>query len=433
MPSDATSGGICLKNSNALSWGRAMSDANTTGASGDLKINDKPEINDKPAAPLEKPRVYADRLRHRLRNIGAAIASVAAIGAVVGGLTGYWNAWKVINNDVLQIRPHSETAAGLTISKGPSVAALPISNPEKVTALDPIAETMTQQLVSSLGKFSLLRVTPRATAENFARHDDTIETARKAGVDYLVTGEVRALGEGARANMVVADLRSGAEIWSKSFDASTEGVRTGIDAYEIGDTAAALISSAIDQGEYKKIQNKPVAELTSYECIIQSRVGGWVGSPSAGLRALACSKRLTENEPNNPLAWSARASVLDAQRFLGFGLAPDAVQHFDKRLYLNEEIIHAATRAVDLAPDDADVRRNFAVAIGTKCQIDLFRQEVEKAVALNTNDPFTLGQLGSYLAFMGDWDDGSALAEKAIRLSGSNASYIWWLGPAKRH
>jgi hypothetical protein len=116
MPSDATSGGICLKNSNALSWGRAMSDANTTGASGDLKINDKPEINDKPAAPLEKPRVYADRLRHRLRNIGAAIASVAAIGAVVGGLTGYWNAWKVINNDVLQIRPHSETAAGLTIS-----------------------------------------------------------------------------------------------------------------------------------------------------------------------------------------------------------------------------------------------------------------------------------------------------------------------------
>jgi TolB-like protein len=403
-----------------------MSDADRLGAGADLNKDDK-----QPAAPTEKPRLYSDRLRHRLRNIGAAIASVAAIGAIIGGLTGYWNAWKVINNDLLQIGPHSETR--LTISKGPSVAALPISNPEKVTALDSIAETMTQQLVSSLGKFGLLRVTPRATAANLARHDDTIETARKAGVDYLVTGEVRPLGEGVRANMVVADVRSGAEIWSKSFDANAEGARTGTDAYEIGDTAAALISSAIDQGEYKKIQNKPVTELTSYECIIQSRVGGWVGSQSAGLKGLACSKRLTENEPNNALAWSARANVLDVQRFLGFGLAAEAVQHFDQRVYLNEEIIHAATRAVDLAPDDADVRRMFAVAIGTKCQVDLFRQQVQKAVALNPNDPYTLGELGSYLAYMGDWDDGSASAEKAIRLAGSNASYIWWLGPAKRH
>ena len=190
------------------------------------------------------------------------------------------------------------------------------------------------------------------------------------------------------------------------------------DAYEIGDIAAAQISGAIDNGEYKKILSKPVAELTSYECIIQSRVGAWVGSQSAGLRALTCSKRLTENEPNNALAWSARAHVLNAQRFLGFGLAPDAVQHFDKRLYLNEEMIRAATRAVDLAPDDSDTRRMFAVAIGTKCQVDLFRQEVQKAVALNPNDPFTLGLLGSYLAYMGDWDDGAALAEKAIRLTG---------------
>ena len=34
---------------------------------------------------------------------------------------------------------------------------------------------------------------------------------------------------------------------------------------------------------------------------------------------------------------------------------------------------------------------------------------------------------------MGDWDEGSAIAEKAIRLAGSNSSFIWWYGPAKRH
>jgi hypothetical protein len=88
-----------------------MSDADRLGAGADLNKDDK-----QPAALQEKSRFSSDRLRHRLRNIGAAIASVAAIGAVIGGLTGYWNAWKVISNDLLQIRPQSE-ASGLHCSE----------------------------------------------------------------------------------------------------------------------------------------------------------------------------------------------------------------------------------------------------------------------------------------------------------------------------
>src|SRR5262249_5406919 len=158
---------------------------------------------------------------------------------------------------------------GLIVSKGPSVAVLPVSNPTKAVALDPIASIIAQQLASSLSKFSTLRVMPRATAANFLKQDDTVEAARKAGVDYLVTGEVRPLGEGARVSIQVADLHSGTEIWSKSFDANAEGVRTETDAYEIGDVAAAQIGGypgAISTADYKRIQNKPVAELNSYQC-----------------------------------------------------------------------------------------------------------------------------------------------------------------------
>jgi hypothetical protein len=55
----------------------------------------------------------------------------------------------------------------LIVSKGPSVAVLPVTNPAKATALEPVAATIAQQLASSLGKFSTLRVMPRATAANF--------------------------------------------------------------------------------------------------------------------------------------------------------------------------------------------------------------------------------------------------------------------------
>ena len=41
--------------------------------------------------------------------------------------------------------------------------------------------------------------------------------------------------------------------------------------------------------------------------------------------------------------------------------------------------------------------------------------------------------LGRYLAFSGQWDEGTAFAEKAIKLMGPAAQRSWWWGPAKRH
>lgn len=41
--------------------------------------------------------------------------------------------------------------------------------------------------------------------------------------------------------------------------------------------------------------------------------------------------------------------------------------------------------------------------------------------------------LGNHLAFTGLWDEGTAIAEKAIKLMGPAAESWWWYAPAKRH
>jgi hypothetical protein len=61
------------------------------------------------------------------------------------------------------------------------------------------------------------------------------------------------------------------------------------------------------------------------------------------------------------------------------------------------------------------------------------RIEAEKAVALNPYNADNLGGLGVSLAESGFWDEGTAFAEKAIKLRGPTASPFWWLAPAKRH
>jgi len=391
-------------------------------------------ISDEPVVDTVAPSLL-ERLKPKFKWIGGALASIAAVGAVVGGLTGYWNAWKAVKTEMAPSAKAPNATPTLVVSKGPSVAVLPLTTAAG-GALDAFADTMTQQLTSSLGRFSTLRVTQRATAAEFAKEGSAAEAARKAGVDYLVTGEIRLLGEGARASVQVADLRSGAEIWSKSFDADADGLRTSTAGYELGDTAAAQIGGypgVIFNADYKKIQSKPVAELTSYECIVHAIMATVLIAPPVVIKSRECLDRIVRDEPTNALAWAMRSNVLNNQKYWGVGLAPELAKNLSRRQFLNEEILQNATRAVELAPDDPTVRRQFATAISAKCQIDLYRQEVQKSLSLNPNDPRVLGGLGIQLAFMGDWDDGVAMADKALRLAGPNASLYWWFGPAKRH
>ena len=63
-------------------------------------------------------------------------------------------------------------------------------------------------------------------------------------------------------------------------------------------------------------------------------------------------------------------------------------------------------------PHDASAQYALAAGFAAKCQLDRFRIEAEKAVALNPYDADHLGLLGSWLAFAGFWDEGTALAEK---------------------
>jgi tetratricopeptide (TPR) repeat protein len=105
---------------------------------------------------------------------------------------------------------------------------------------------------------------------------------------------------------------------------------------------------------------------------------------------------------------------------------------FDKRAHLADRVLHAVLRAQDLAPLDG--RAQYFVTMGyyATCQADRVRIEAEKAAALNPYDADKLGGLGLWVAFTGHWDEGTALAEKALKLAGPSAVPFWWWPAAKR-
>jgi tetratricopeptide (TPR) repeat protein len=119
------------------------------------------------------------------------------------------------------------------------------------------------------------------------------------------------------------------------------------------------------------------------------------------------------------------------QRIWGWGLPPGEAS-VEKRVHLADRQLSAGLRARDLAPLDSSAQYYAAMGYYATCQADRVRIEAEKAAALSPYDPNVLGDLSLFLAFTGQWDEGTALAEKAMKLAGPSAAPVWWWPAAKR-
>ena len=333
--------------------------------------------------------------------------------------------------------PEKTVQGPRNFSPGPTVAVWPFET-DSGGRLDALADGLTQQIISALGRFGELRVLARSVTKSYrGRFENETDFGRALGVDYIVEGNLRQDGELTRIDIHLTDARTGAQVWSKTFKVNVTASNLLATQDEISGRASAMIGSywgAIGAAEYRRIQNKPSAELTPYECIVQGVIGiptdATVLEPIA--KARECLERLTREEPRNAAAWAALVLVFNNQRTWGFPSPAGEVASVEERLYLADMAVEAANRAVEIVPNDAFVRGLVARAAWMACQPDLLRIETKRAIELNPNDPQNLGPLGNLMAYSGFWDEGVALAEKGIALTAPSTPRWWWWAIAKR-
>ena len=334
------------------------------------------------------------------------------------------------------VLPEQPIKIGRSSSTGPTVAVWPFET--DASNLDRFADGLTRQIVLALGRFGELRVLARSVMQSYKdRFEGTADFGRALGVDYFVEGDLRSDGALTRIDVHLTDARTGAQLWTKTFKVGVTSANLLAIQDEISGQASAMIGSywgAIGAAEYKRIQNKPSAELTPYECIVQGVIGiptdATVLEPVA--KARECLERLTREEPRNAAAWAALVLVFNNQRTWGFPSPTGEVGSIEDRLYFADMAVEAANRAVEIAPNDAFVRGLVARAAWMACQPDLLRIETMRAIELNPNDPQNLGPLGNLMAYAGFWDEGVSLAEKGIALTAPSTPRWWWWASAKR-
>ncbi len=232
--------------------------------------------------------------------------------------------------------PEQAVEVARHVSTGPTVAVWPFETDS--SALTTFADGLTQQIVSALGRFGELRVLARSVTKSARdRSENPTAFGRALGVDYFVEGNLRQDGAFARIDIHLSDARTAAQVWSKTFKADAAAANPLAIQDEISGQASAMIGSywgAIGAAEYRRIQNKPSAELTPYECIVQGVIG--IPTDATVLEPVAKARegleRLAREEPRNAAAWAALVLVFNSQRTWGFSSPAGQFESVERRL-----------------------------------------------------------------------------------------------------
>jgi adenylate cyclase len=367
-----------------------------------------------------KPPIMRKRKAASSGRLILAVAGLAALIAVGGA-----GAWYLAAGKPTATVASSESAPAARFGV-PTVAVLPFANMTGNPQYDELAQRIGQQTRDAAGNQTIWRIV--GSSGGSASGADSIEAGRKLNADYVVTGNLEAGGDALRVTFKVDDVHSGARVWSQTISPILESTAPANEA-EIAGHATGLLTAAILGAERARLSSAGDIEKTTWGCVLLGL--GVDQRPDTVTRARACLEAAAQREPSNANVWKALAQVMANQRLWGWGLPPEEAS-VEKRSHLADRVLQAALRAHDLAPLDSQTQFFVTAGYYATCEPERVLVEAEKAAALGPYDANALGSLGLFVAFTGHWDEGNALAEKALKLAGPSAAPFWWWAKAKR-
>jgi len=198
---------------------------------------------------------WSSHLRDRLTLVGGALASIVAIGAIAGGLTGYGNVWKTGPTEVIREAQtiHQQPTARAEISPRLSLVVLPFVNLNNDPEQDYLADAITTDLTTDLTRAPATFVIGREAA--FAYKNKSIDLKQfgtDLGIRWAVQGAIRRNGNQVRINVWLTDLQTARDIWSDRFD----GDRTNLAVLQASIAARLLCVAHLHLRQYNEA-NEP--------------------------------------------------------------------------------------------------------------------------------------------------------------------------------
>ena len=336
---------------------------------------------------------------------------------------------------------NGETAFSGVVKRvaGLSIAVLPLRNISSDPENEYFSDGLTDELISSLGTLSGLRVVSRTSAFSFKGTTKNIrEIGEALNVEVILEGSVRRSGVRVRVTTQLTQVRNGFPLWSSRFD------REMSDVFELQDELATSVVSALQDKlalnlDISDLQIRTPMQADAYEAYLKGRYHWNRRSPEdiqlagryferalrldtqsaaahAGMADFYCLQG-TFGGMNPHEAWAlARSSALRAVALnpgLPEGhLAIASVFHFYDWNW--EKARHHMVKAIELQPQRGESYYLYAAYLMTQGLLEDALEQTHKGLIYDPLSTPLLAAEALVRAYLGDHDSSILLSQAAL-------------------
>jgi len=289
-----------------------------------------------------------------------------------------------------------------------SIAVLPFQNMSGDPEQEYFADGMAEDIITALSRFKSLFVIARNSSFTYrGKSVDIKQVGRELGVQYVLEGSVRVVGDKVRVITQLIDAAAGSHVWADRFDGSLH------DVFEMQDTVTTRvvgsIGPALNDAQYETVRRKPIENWGSYDYYLQGRTLFYEANFEATLKALDMFRKSVELDPT-----FGRAHAMLA------GCVPTIRDMHNRPISETEraEALRSAEVALQLAGDDALVLSGLAhVFAFLKGDYERGAELADRALALNTNASQAWNARGIISVILGEPERALDAFAKAMRLN----------------
>ncbi len=293
--------------------------------------------------------------------------------------------------------------AEATVSSRPSIAILPFDNMSGDPEQDYFSDGITEDIIAELGKFREFLVISRNSSFRFrGRANDPAEVAKRLAVQYVVEGSVRKTGNRVRVTVELIDASSTAHLWGEHYDRDLD------DIFAIQDEITQMIAARLARQARTAIASRarahPTDNMSAYESYLRALQLAAAYDYDTVREAEPYLRQAVKLDPRFAAAHAMLGFVMSVRFFWGY-YNPDRF----------EAGLEMARTALQLDPDE--VYGHLAAGLAL-LYLRRFRQSeisLDRAVALNPNDPFTLSVRALLLNYTGRPEEGLREIDEARR------------------
>jgi adenylate cyclase len=330
----------------------------------------------------------------------AAIGAVAII-IIAAGVFAIWNFY--LRPDV---EPASVEKMAYPLPDKPSIAVLPFDNLSGDTEQDYIADGITENITTALSKIPEMFVIARTSA--FAYKGKTAklhQIAENLGVRYILEGSIQKAGDRIRITAQLIDATAGQHLWSEKYDREIE------DFFQIQDEITHKIAVELQVKLTHGEQAHKWYDTTNFEAWGYIAKGLFLYenySRANNEKARELFEKALKIDPESAWAWVLLGATDFMDARLAFTKTPaesikKAVQLFNKALSIDD----TNTDAHALLGSTYLIMRQHDKAIA----------EGRKSIEYGPNSALSYVLFSQTMYYAGNFEEGIALAEKAIRLA----------------